>query len=184
MEYQYASTNGTTKTHSIADLDQMPPKVIYASFRPQDGQSVEDAIQSLNSCIKHWMISIVDDQHVPIAVDDLYQLDPINTEDGFYIPFCALVKTQTDFFRFATRTINAYLHYHDQSEQLSIENHQGYFAINSQDQFWSNRIIEDDWKHLMCKDYIKDLAELENQRTILYRKSTPEQVKFFTQAIY
>jgi hypothetical protein len=184
VKYQYASINGTAKSHSISELEKMPPKMIYASFKPQDGQSIENAIQSLNSCIKHWMISIVDDQHIPIAVDDLYQLDPIKTEDSFYIPFCALVKTETEFFRFATRTINAYLHYHDQPEQFSIENHQGYFAINSQDQFWSNRICDEDWKHLICKEYVKTTAQMENERAILYRNSPHEQVKFYTKAIF
>lgn len=168
----------------MSKLDNMPPKMIYASFKPQDGQSIENAIQSLNSCIKHWMISIVDDQHIPLAVDDLYQLDPVKTQDSFYIPFCALVKTETDFGRFPNRTINAYLHYHDQPDQQSIDQHHGFFAINSQDQFWSNRVYEDDWKHLICKEHIKMTAGLENERAILYRNSTPEQVKFYSRPLY
>lgn len=158
--------------------------MIYASFKPQDGQSIEDAIQSLNSCINHWMISVIDDQHIPIAVDDLYQLDPVKTQESFYIPFCALVKTETDFHRFPTRTIQAFLHYHDQSEEQSINQHQGYFAINSQDLFWSNRNIDDDWKHLICKEHIKMTAGMENERAILYRSATPEQIAYFTKPIY
>lgn len=187
MKYHYASIHREAHLahpHSIPEIEKYPPKMIYASYRPQQGQSIEDATQALNAHIHHWLISNIDNDYFLIAVDDIHHLDPVISGEDFYIPFCALVKTHIDFHKYSTRTINAHLFYYGQTPEQCAVDHHGYFAINSQDSFWSNRVYEDDWKHLICKEHIKTLAGMENERSIFYRTVSPEKLKLLTKPIY
>lgn len=128
------------------DEENLPFKVVYGSYQPQVGKTVEDALKDIEFAKNKWLGFIKGDQCFKIGLSDIKVHDPVQKKNGFHIPFSALISTHVDVNHNSRKSVSAFVRFGNLSIADNVANRGGILAINAQENRIKNREVnEENW---------------------------------------
>lgn len=151
----HAITNHKDQIQDVAEADEenLPFKIVYGSYLPQYGQSIEDATEAMIQSNHHWLGYVRDNQCFKIGLTELKTYEAVPKGKTFYIPFSALVSTNVDVNKNSRKAISAFLRYSNIRPDENILNRKGFFAINAQENRIKHRnVTQKNWLEFIDDD--------------------------------